>query len=49
MKSMKSQDNKLITVTINFKQLISYIKIAENKEIIGHLISKTILKKCEKM
>ena len=32
MKSLKTQDNKLITVAKNFKRLISYIKIAENKE-----------------
>ena len=45
MKSLKTQDNKLITVAKNFKRLISYIKIAENKEIIGHLTTKIILKK----
>ena len=45
MKSLKTQDNKLITVTKNFKRLISYIKIAENNEIIGHPTTKTILKK----
>ena len=49
MKSLKTQDNKLITVAKNFKRLISYIKIAENKEIIGHLTTKTILKRKEKM
>ena len=40
MKSLKTQDNKLITVANNFKRLISYIKIAEDKEIIGHLTTK---------
>ncbi len=45
MKSLKTQDNKLIIVTKNFKRLILFIKIAENKEIIGHLTTKTIQKK----
>ena len=44
-KSLKTQDNKLIRVTKIFKRLISFIIIEENKEIIGHLTTKTILKK----
>ena len=45
MKNIKSQDNKLITVAKNFKKLITFIKVGENKEIFGHLITRTILKK----
>ena len=30
MKSLKTQDNKLITVAKNFKRLISYIKIEKS-------------------
>ena len=45
MKNIKSKDNKLITIAKNFRYLISIIKLAENKEIFGHLITKTILKK----
>ena len=45
MKSLKTQDNKLISITKNFRRLISCIKISQNKEIIGHLTTKTIQKK----
>ena len=42
---LKSQDNKLNAVAKNFKKLITSIKIWENKENIGHLITRTIIKK----
>ena len=45
MKNLKTQNNKFIIVAKNLKRLISYIKIAENKEIIGHLTTKITLQK----